>query len=106
MLTIDATTFRIQRTAEQESIKNVSAEDFLEVIWNPGLMCSFTGTLVSGQTPLKPGDLLSLTFPSSHTPTGAVEGVVMSAEDEGHGRVIKQSITWKYNAGASDYSPA
>lgn len=104
--TIDATTVRIQRTADAESIKNESAEDSLEVFTNPALMLAFTGTLKSGQTPAKPGDLVSLTFPSSHTPTGAVEGVVMSAEDEGLGKVIKQSITWKYNAGASDYSPA
>lgn len=104
--TIDATTFRIQRLADAESIKNESAEDFLEVFTNPSLLVSFTGTLKSGQTPAKPGDLVTLTFPASHTPTGAVEGVIMSAEDEGHGKVIKQSITWKYNAAASDYSPA
>lgn len=103
--TIDASTFRIQRTSDAESVKNESAEDAVEVFSNPGLMCSFTGTLKSGQTPAKPGDLVSLTFPASHTPTGAVEGVVMSAEDENFGKVIKQTITWKYNAAASDYSP-
>lgn len=103
--TIDATTFRISRTSDKESVKNESAEDIVEVYWNPGLMVSFTGTLKSGQSPAQPGDVVALTFPASHDPTGAIEFVVETAEDEGLGRVIKQSITAKYNAAAGDYTP-
>lgn len=104
--TIDANTMRVQRLADHMPVQNESAEDFLEVFSNPSLALAFEWTLKASQTPSKPGDLVSLTFPASHTPTGAVEGVVLTAEDSGFGKVIRQSITWKYNAAATDYSPA
>lgn len=103
---IDAETFRLVRTGDLSTYKNEGSEDFLEVISNPGIMVSYEGTLIAAQTPLKKGDLVSLTFPASHSPTGAVEMVVVNdPEDSNYGKVIRQTIQAKYNAAAGDYSP-
>lgn len=101
---IDAETFRFKPTADHETVKDESAEDVLEVISNPGHTVSFTGTIKSGQTQVIVGALVSLTYPASHSPTGAVEYVVIDAgEVEGYGKVLRQNVTMKKNDAVSDY---
>lgn len=100
--TIDADTFRITRGADQISIKNESAEDILEVFSDPRIVISFEGTVKAAQTPAKRGDKVTITFPASHTPTGAIDMVVINdPEDSGFGKVIRQSIQAKKHDAAT-----
>ena len=101
---INAKTFRLTPTADLESEKNEAGEDDLEVINNPGHTVSFTGVVKSGQTPAKIGDIVTLTYPAGHTPTGAKEYMVTAAPQEGYGMVIKQNVEAKLND-AADYTP-
>jgi hypothetical protein len=94
--TIDATTFRLTRGADQITIKNESAETILDVFSDPTVTVHFEGTLKTAQTPKIRGDTISLTFPASHTPTGAIIFVIVNdPEDSGYGQVIRQSIQAK-----------
>ena len=95
-LTIDATTFRVSRGADQITIKNESAETVVDVFSDPTVTLHFEGTLKASQVPKIRGDVITLTFPASHNPTGAVKFIVVNdPEDSGYGQVIRQSIQAK-----------
>jgi hypothetical protein len=101
---INGGTFKLTPTADLERERDEANAEDLDVISNPGHQVSFTGRVKAGQTPVKVGDVLILTYPAGHQYAGAKEYVVDAAPQEGFGRVIKQNVEAHLND-AADYTP-
>lgn len=101
---IDAKTVRVTLTGDDKMIMDETAEENGVVFTNPGHDLQFTGHVLSGQTPAKKGDVITLTWGSAGSITGSKEYVCMDAQQGGFGEVVTQDITLHYKDSAN-YTP-